>query len=459
MVCRLYNVAVMLLVPCAAMLLFSCGSGGDGDGRSIAAAMPGGFIETAGSAIRPRWSRRDLQEFLPEGRGKFTFPHPYLTEAMRITTAEDCGGADCVRQVGYSYWRNMNNHVDSNEMLIVLGLNKAHGGTGPTLFSYDKSTEEITNRGPLFPAGHHLSGYTTSGWYFSATRPSTLYISDGSKMLRYDVLSHTSEVVFDVAGQFGTDRDVWQMSSSNDDLVHAATLRVRGTSNYLGCVVYLEPTGQLLYYPEAGDLDECQIDRSGRFLTTFEQIDGKNGVDNRIIDLQTGSVQQLLNLPGVGSLGHHDSGFGYVVGHDRYNKMPNATIAWNLSPFTRGPVNHKDYNWDLVQAQHISHTNAQSGIPMEQQYACGSNADRRTYAQNEILCFRLDGSLTQLVVAPVMTDLDASGGNANPTGAGGDYDKSPKGNLDVTGRYFIWTTNLGGNRLDAFIVKVPGQLL
>jgi hypothetical protein len=29
----------------------------------------------------------------------------------------------------------------------------------------------------------------------------------------------------------------------------------------------------------------------------------------------------------------------------------------------------------------------------------------------------------------------------------------------VTGRYFIWTTNLGGNRLDAFIVKVPGQLL
>ncbi len=72
---------------------------------------------------------------------------------------------------------------------------------------------------------------------------------------------------------------------ANDDLVHAATLRVKGTSNYLGCVVYLEPTGQLLYYPKAGDLDECHIDRSGRFLTTFEQIDGKNGVDNRIIDL------------------------------------------------------------------------------------------------------------------------------------------------------------------------------
>src|SRR5207247_1791934 len=37
--------------------------------------------------------------------------------------------------------------------------------------------------------------------------------------------------------------------------------------------------------------------------------------------------------------------------------------------------------------------------------------------------------------------------------------KLPKGNLDVTGSYFIWTSNMGGNRLDAFIVKVPFQLL
>lgn len=461
MVYRLYYYFVVpFLVPCAAMLLLSCGSGeGSGDGTPIAAAMPGGFIEKAGSAIRPRWSTGDLHEFVPESRGKFTFPAPYLTEAIRITTAEDCDGADCVRQVGYSYWRNMNNHVNSNEILIVLGLNQAHGGTGPTLFSYDKLAEQVTNRGPLFPQGHHLSGGSTSGWYFSATRPTTLYINDGSKMLRYDVLTHDSEVVFDVSARFGSDREVWQMSSSNDDLVHAATLRVKKTHNFLGCLVYLESTGQLLYYPKKGDFDECQIDKSGRFLTTFEQIDGRNSIDNRIIDLYTGSEDQLLNLPGVGSLGHHDSGFGYVVGHDRYNHLPNATLAWNLSPFTRGPVDHIDYNWELAQVQHISHTNARAGIPMEQQYACGSNADRRTYAQNEILCFRLDGSLTQLVVAPVMTDLDARGGEANPTGAGPDYDKLPKGNLDVTGRYFIWTTNLGGNRLDAFIVKVPGQLL
>ena len=82
---------------------------------------------------------------------------------------------------------------------------------------------------------------------------------------------------------------------------------------------------------------------------------------------------------------------------------------------------------------------------------CGSSADRGA-AQNEILCFLLDGTERELVVAPVMTDLDASGG-------GSEYYKLPKGNLDITGQYFIWTTNTGGNRIDAFLVKVPAQLL
>ena len=49
---------------------------------------------------------------------------------------------------------------------------------------------------------------------------------------------------------------------------------------------------------------------------------------------------------------------------------------------------------------------------------------------NEIVCFRLDGSRTVLVVAPNMTDLNASGGGSD------DYSKRPKGNLDPTGEYF-----------------------
>ena len=45
--------------------------------------------------------------------------------------------------------------------------------------------------------------------------------------------------------------------------------------------------------------------------------------------------------------------------------------------------------------------------------------------------------MNALVVAPNMTDLNASGGGSD------DYSKLPKGNLDVTGEYFIWTANAG----------------
>jgi len=71
----------------------------------------------------------------------------------------------------------------------------------------------------------------------------------------------------------------------------------------------------------------------------------------------------------------------------------------------------------------------------------------------------MDGAFDVLVVAPVMTDLDTTGGGYPPYGDKDDYAQQPKGNLDVTGKYFIWTDNMASDRLDAFIVKVPDQCL
>ena len=80
---------------------------------------------------------------------------------------------------------------------------------------------------------------------------------------------------------------------------------------------------------------------------------------------------------------------------------------------------------------------------------------------DEIVCFPLDasrnadGSIDTLVVGQTLTDLDAVGGG-NP---GSDYERVPKGNLDVTGRYFICTTNMVGDRLDVFLVTITADLL
>jgi hypothetical protein len=419
--------------------------------QSVGTQFPGGFLEKDGTAIRPRWTNSQIQSLVPISRGKFTFPAPYHTDAVRVTTATDCGGNDCVHYVGYSYWRNMNNHVDSNEMLIFLTLMKSQGGNGPTLFRYDKTTDDITKVGPLFDRQSRFAQESGEGWYFSGTMPTKLYLNDGPRLLRYDVLAKTFEEVFDITAHFGKDRKIWQAHSSDDDRVHSATLQVTDTGEYLGCLVYFEEKRQYRYYPKIGIFDECNLDKSGRWTVSLEDIGVRDDLANRIFDNWTGQ-ETRLNGP-QHTLGHLDMGYGYMVGADDFHSLPNATILWNFEPTVAlGPVVHYNYDRYLNHANHPTHANAKAGLPAGDQYACGSNVNRYTYAQNEIVCFRLNGSSDQLVVAPVMTDIKASGG-------GDDYSKMPKGNVDITGKYFLWTTNLGGTRLDAFLVKVPAEVL
>ena len=413
-------------------------------------SFPGGWVERQGIATRARYTAGQIQTFVPPRRGTFTFPAPYHTKGIRITDASDCGGTDCVAYVGYSYWRNTNAHEGRHDMWIFLGLNHAKGGSGPTLFKLDKTTDAITKMGPLFPSGSKFVSNTGEGWYFSATRTNKLYLNDGPKMLRYDVVSHLFDTVFDITTHFGSNRYIWQMHSSNDDMVHSATLRVSNTHEDLGCLVYSEKTQQFSFFAKQGTYDECHIDKSGRFLMIQENIDNRYDMENVFIDLQTGAHMTVYDQNGA--VAHADMGYGYVAGSDNWNPLPNASVTWTFTPtWTKGPVDFYNVNWNVSQVNHLSHQNAKASIPMKQQFACGSSADRGV-VQNELVCFRLDTSYDQLVVAPIMTNLDAPGG-------GTDYAKTPKGNLDISGKYFIWTTNLGGNRLDAFLVMVPSQRL
>ena len=411
----------------------------------------GGFLEQDDASPRPRWTSSQVQSFIPAGRGQFIFPAPYNTEAVRLTTAGDCGGTDCVRYVAYSYWRNMNNHAGSDHMLIFLTLMKSFGGGGPTLFRYDKTTGHITKVGPLFEPSSRFSAESGEGWYFSGTMPTKLYITDGPKLLRYDVITHVLEDVFDVTAKFGRNRTIWQAHSSDDDRVHSATLQATGSGEYLGCLVFFERAGRYRYYPKIGTFDECTLDKSGRWTISLEDLGVRLDIANRIFDNSTGQETRLKGP--YTTLGHMDTGYGYMLGADNFHPLPCATILWNLEPSpSLGPVVHYNFDWPIDHANHLSHTNAKPGAPASDQYACGSNADRYPFAQNEVVCFRLDGSRNRLVVAPVMSDLNAAGG-------GDDYGKMPKGNLDITGRYFLWTSNLGSDRLDAFLVKVPVEVL
>ena len=418
-----------------------------------------GLVESAtGNAMRPKFSGRDV----PSSRGRFTFPSPYNTEAVRLTEASDCNGTDCVRPVGYAYWSNINNHVGRDELLVFLSLK----GPGPTLFSYNKRTGETRNRGSIF-AGDNTHGWATlstgEGWYFSGTRPNAVYINEpgGSRLFRYDVIAHTWETVFDAGSQL-PGKYIWQVHSSNDDRVHSFTVRDKGSYAMEGCAIYREDQHKFVYFARKGnDFDECQIDKSGRWLLIKEQLDGSAGEDNRVIDIDTNTERVLHDQDGAA--GHSDMGYGYLVAEDNFNDRPGAVRVWDFTKDLRGgqpnsPVRgqgtlvYQISDW-MSLAQHVAHGNSKPGLPLDQQVACASNGSAATAPRiNEIVCFKLNGSLETLVVAPTLGDVNASG-NGGMDGEA--YWKFPKGNLDITGEYFIWTANGGTNRNDAFIVKVP----
>jgi hypothetical protein len=121
-------------------------------------------------------------------------------------------------------------------------------------------------------------------------------------------------------------------------------------------------------------LDECHLDKSGRWLLVLETAPS-GALDNRVVDVSTGQTTPITDA--AGALGNLDAGFGYAVGADNYNPLPNASI---------------------------------------------------------LLKFPL--AATERPLGPVV-----------------------QGNLESPAVISSWTANLGGKRLDAFLVKVPGDLL
>ena len=132
-----------------------------------------------------------------------------------------------------------------------------------------------------------------------------------------------------------------------------------------------------------------------------EDVDGRDGEDNRIIDLQTGVEQILIDPNGAG--GHSDVGFGFMIAEDNFNPEPGAVRRWNLGIDMQGgqpalvrgqgELVYRTSSWSSG-VGHIAYGNARSGVPIDQQVACASNASRQALPRvNEIVCFRLDGSL------------------------------------------------------------------
>src|SRR5690606_30782205 len=151
--------------------------------------------------------------------------------------------------------------------LIMVGMK----GQGPTLLEYNKTNDQVRNLGPLFDGSHQYSGHSGEGWYFSRTMPNKIYVNNlsNSRIERYDVKSKQLETVFDLRDEM-SGYVLWQSHSSNDDRVHSATVRDASSYSMVGCMAYEEDSGKFHYFPSQGSYDECQIDKSGRWLVIKE---------------------------------------------------------------------------------------------------------------------------------------------------------------------------------------------
>ena len=408
-----------------------------------------GFVESCTST-----ATRSRPTFALPDRGPFTFPAPYGTTSIRLTNPEDTGGQDALWPCGYSYWSNVNAHMGEPNLLVFLGVDRQRGGAGPSLWSVDKATDAVTPLGPIFPPEHPLSWATGEGWYWSATDPHVLYASDPSHLYRVDVRTKAITPVIDVSGN-PFHKYFWQWHTAHDGRTHSATVKDLGTSRAEGCIVYREGQPEPVrwrWYPARGDLDECQIDASGQWLLIKSNVDATAGEDNLIVHVEDEESRILLDQQGAA--GHSDNGHGYMVAADNWHNQPNALRLWmfdkGLEP--QGRLVYHSPTWD-VELNHISHGNARAGAP-DGQWVLGSGATRHAGPRaNELVAVPLDGSLRVVVIAPTMVDLDARGGGSD------DYSKLPKANVCPAGEYALWTSNHGGARLDAFLVKIPAEHL
>ena len=126
-----------------------------------------------------------------------------------------------------------------------------------------------------------------------------------------------------------------------------------------GRVAYREDSRRATFVAAKGDYDECQIDKSGRWLVIKENVDGRDGEDNRIIDLQSGAEQVFLDRDGAA--GHSDLGYGYLVAEDNMYSTTRcrAGVAARPGPSRRRTGNRRlqpDRLGCLLQASVTSRT-------------------------------------------------------------------------------------------------------
>lgn len=412
-------------------------------------------------------------------KGKFTFPAPWNTTGYRITDATDrntYGDGDESLWIGYSMWPRINNHASLPYLLIYVPLTRwsnpganpdghriyyLHKSTGETGLFGTGATAGLSNRTDGYPfimGGGGAANYHGEINFWHPTEPFSLVAQNGDTLEKWDVRTQTRTEIIDLSDYgisgsisghiyFSADGSRVSMLISNDNTV----VYDIGSGN--------PPKVFGSYYGIS--VDESKMDHSGNYLIVKELPDPAVKVDpdeqhyNVIWDIDSETVWTVLpDRWGAG--GHSDRGWNGYVSLDNWTASAVRYIDITTQPDGQGDTTLVyDYSGNWVSGPlHVSWINAKPG-DVTNQFWVGNRASSNTTSDyphvNEIIAGTLDGSKRVLSIAPTFTDMSQ--------GTVSSYYKSPHANVDYTGRYVYWASNLGTGALDVIIAEIPYEKL
>lgn len=83
-------------------------------------------------------------------------------------------------------------------------------------------------------------------------------------------------------------------------------------------------------------MDECQIDKSGRYLLIKANTDAANDVEGIFVDLETGNYVTMMDQNGAP--GHSDNGYNTVVSVDNWADVDCRFYRYDFQEIINGAV-------------------------------------------------------------------------------------------------------------------------
>jgi hypothetical protein len=377
---------------------------------------------------QPTVSFRDLRVHpepplppLPAAGGTFVDP-TFRTTIMRLTDEAD--GPN--NQVGYSYWPTLNRN--STRAAVGTGDGQTH-----TLYRLDPVSFTLLGKELVPPSPSGQFQWEDAIW--SGANPDVLFghTIDG-KLWSYDASAQQYSLVKDFATAFPGEYQ-WQMSKSLDDNVFAFTRREYGTWAVLGYMAWRRDTDQVLLNVSTSDVNEVQVDKTGRGLYVVTEQQGPGAIEGRVIDLSAGQiVADLTDNEPDQAPSHHDSGHGTLMG--AANWINAITFRSHAKPHQFRVMLDLDEDWS--QALHSSMLAEDERWAVVSFYGAGGDG----LFHREIVQVATDGSqMTRRL--------------AHHRSVYAEYYDSPRANASRDGCFVAFTSNWGGSgRRDVFILNL-----